>query len=312
MSSSFRRTAVASITAVLALVALAGTAQASGTGSWKLVAQMHTARADFGVATGKNGLIYAIGGQDTVNLLSSVEAFNPTTNVWGVVAPLPSARRFSCGATDGTGNVYAIGGSVFGGSPVKDVLAYSVSTNTWVARAPLPAPIEIPACIRGANGDIYVFDTQLTPHVYRYNPTTNVWVTMASAIRGPKPRWLTTAVLGRGGNIYLVGGMDNNGAVFETDIYHPASDTWTTGTPLPTSVRFVTSAVGWNGRIYAGVGGADPMVAYSFSTRKWTTISSPPNVQTEGQFGASGHLYYFGSLLGGNSVQPTATFRFAP
>ena len=44
--------------------------------------QMPTARSAFAAVTAANGLIYAIGGANSVSALNVVEAYDPTTNKW--------------------------------------------------------------------------------------------------------------------------------------------------------------------------------------------------------------------------------------
>lgn len=43
-----------------------------------------------------NGYVYAVGGCDSWNCLSSVEKYDPATNTWSVVSSLNTARR-GCG-----------------------------------------------------------------------------------------------------------------------------------------------------------------------------------------------------------------------
>jgi hypothetical protein len=57
-----------------------------------------------------NGKIYAIGGLDTSNVLSStVEVYDPATDTWATAAPMLTARQY-LGVADVNGLIYAVGG----------------------------------------------------------------------------------------------------------------------------------------------------------------------------------------------------------
>ena len=77
--------------------------------------------------------------------------------------------------------------------------------------------------------------------------------------------------------IYVIGGADyrNGGAVSTVEIYDPAKDEWTEGTPLPYALDHAPS-VAYNGKIYV-VGGflkdkitTDKMLIYDPAKDEWT------------------------------------------
>jgi N-acetylneuraminic acid mutarotase len=286
---------------------------AAGVGTWKVVAHMQTPRRYFAASTGQNGLIYAIAGSNySTGDLSSVEAFNPTTNRWAPAAPLPVPEYGLCSAVGVAGKIYAIGGDN-GGS---GVIAYSTRKNTWFTEASLPTPVVFGACSRGADGDIYVFDTASTRHVYQYNPNTNTWLTEASLF--PNLRYSPAAVLGPDKLIYVALGYNFNGGVLELDIYNPATDTWTVGSAPPSGVSCggscaATAIIGPNGKMYVS-GGGNAMGAYSFTAHTWTTLAGAPGVdgQLAASSGSSAHLYFIGGANLKTFYPQTATYRFTP
>lgn len=76
------------------------------------VAPMHTRRCYVSVAE-LRGLIYAIGGYDGHNRLSTVERYNPKTNQWTVITPMNMQRSDASACTlkeriYATGNKYNI------------------------------------------------------------------------------------------------------------------------------------------------------------------------------------------------------------
>jgi N-acetylneuraminic acid mutarotase len=78
-----------------------------------------------------------------------------------------------------------------------------------------------------------------------YDPLTNVWTTLSPlpvAVKG------NTATIGFNGKIYVFGGLSAAGASSLVQIYSVASNTWSTGAPMPTP-RFKAMAGVLNGQI---------------------------------------------------------------
>jgi N-acetylneuraminic acid mutarotase len=140
------------------------------TDTWALGTPMPTDRCELGVIKGSDGLIYAIGGyrrSTSFEPVSTVEAYDPSTDTWVTKASMPAPRVWF-GLTGGS-KIYAIGGGngasylsvneefvshghgkiyVIGGGtdyinnnpPVFDtVFAYDPSTNNWTS-IPDPMP----------------------------------------------------------------------------------------------------------------------------------------------------------------------------
>lgn len=83
---------------------------ASGSTAWSTKLPMPTPRKALGVATGSNGKIYAIGGENATNYLATVEVYDPATNTWVRATSMPTTRN-ALGATAATsGKIYAMGG----------------------------------------------------------------------------------------------------------------------------------------------------------------------------------------------------------
>src|SRR2546427_6151001 len=92
---------------------------APSAGTWSAIASMPTARFGLAAATGKHGIIYAIGGSIGLAgpIVSTVEAYDQKTGSWSAVAPMSMPRRYLMAATDRRGRVF----SPFG-APARVVL----------------------------------------------------------------------------------------------------------------------------------------------------------------------------------------------
>src|SRR3989442_642938 len=82
---------------------------AVGPGVWTTKAPMPTPRT--GLAAGVvNGILYAVGGNDGVSFLGTVEAYDPATNTWTTKASMPTVRTgLATGVVNGI--LYAVGGN---------------------------------------------------------------------------------------------------------------------------------------------------------------------------------------------------------
>ncbi len=72
---------------------------------------MITARAVPGVATGDDGVIYAVGGCCASGLpIAVAEAYNPPRDTWSTLVPMPAARGSLVASLGLDGEILAIGG----------------------------------------------------------------------------------------------------------------------------------------------------------------------------------------------------------
>jgi large repetitive protein len=176
---------------------------------------MPTARGDATAAV-VNGVIYVIGGSSSFQgeRLTTVESYNPTTDVWTEEAPMllgksePSAGVFES-KTGGFTIAVADGYNPTVGD-TGDNESYSVSDNSWSALKDDPQPRD-EACSAAIGGELFVaggVDDGSSPLslTEAYNVTTNVWESKASI-----PRPVTYAAGGAYKNLmYCFGGGSSN------------------------------------------------------------------------------------------------------
>src|SRR3989454_7565860 len=166
----------------VALVVVSGRGQVFGQGgTWIAKARIPTPRV--GLAVGVvNGILYAVGGEIVhagvggyIEFLSTVEAYDPSTNSWSSKAPLPAPRG---GLTVGVVNgiLYALGGVREDSKPFTDTMdAYDPVRNMWTAKGPMAA-IPRGGAVGGVKGTLYVVGGGTrgpTGLMGAYEPTTN-------------------------------------------------------------------------------------------------------------------------------------------
>ncbi len=230
-----------------------------------------------GLAVGViGGKIYLVGG--SASYLAANEAYDATGDVWTGRAPMPTARAGPGVGAPGNGKLYAIGG--FNGTYLDTVEEYDRATSpplgTWTAKAPMPTPRAYLTVV-SVNGKLYAIGgssgTTFYASVEEYDPATDAWSSKAPM---PTPRFLHSAVEVNG-KIYVIGGItalfggatNQNVKVIYLDtveIYDPATDSWTTGSLMPTPRGSAGAASPGNDMIYVA-GGFDGSVSHITTER---------------------------------------------
>jgi N-acetylneuraminic acid mutarotase len=190
---------------------------------WKEIKSMPTSRGAL-TANFINDILYVIGGQDSSRkTMSTNEAYDPKTDIWTEKQPMPTKRHHLASAVL-DGKLYVIGGRQTDKSP-----DLNIGTNE------------------------------------AYDPRLDKWTSLESM---PTKRSGLTAVTYGSNDLYVFGGEHpfNDGKPLrtfdDTEIYHPKTDTWTSGSSLPTARHGLTAGE-VNGTIYVIGGGPEPGLSYS-------------------------------------------------
>lgn len=131
----------------------------------------------------------------------------------------------------------------------------------------------------------------------------------------PAPR-ANMALVGNGLNLYLIGGVDENGITNTVSIYDTSALIWREGAPKPTAVTDVTGAELF-GEIYLAGGAladgqpADVLEVYSPANDSWRIATPLPTAVSGGLLLSDGSfLYLFGGWDGQNYLADA--YRFDP
>jgi N-acetylneuraminic acid mutarotase len=229
------------------------------TDTWSSKAAMPTARGDLGVGV-VNGILYAVGGQDSSGSLATVEAYDPLTDTWTSKTSMPTAR-YAPGVAAINGIVYAVGGR--NTSELATVEAYDPATDSWTTKTSMPTPrgrlgVSVVSGILYAVGGGDSLGCLAT--VEAYDPATNTWTSKAPL---PIPNGPATGTVN--GVLYAVGGAHNcisGGITNEVDAYDPNLNAWTMAPSMPTPRTGLGVGV-VNGVLYAIGGTTDDLGAYA-------------------------------------------------
>ena len=244
-----------------------------------------------------NGIIYFMGLNYFANS-SNNYAYNPRTNIWTTIAPMITPKvSFALAAYEN--KIYVIGGYEENNElPCGVNEMYNPSTNTWITETSMPTSRSEMAA-NTVNGVIYVMggrvaDSYSTNITEIYNPATDSWST---GTQMPYPVALAASAV-VDNYIYVIGGEDDHhppadsqnvigiNSVNFNQIYNPATDSWSLGTPIPTSTidaaAGATTGVMAPKRIYVfgNIIGfrvvSNQNYAYDPATNSWTNGASMP------------------------------------
>jgi N-acetylneuraminic acid mutarotase len=311
-------------------------------GSWITRANMPVNRQDPAIATVTNGggqsVVYVIGGVNPgMGPTRSLMAYNVATNTWTFRRQLPVPLGGTNGAAVINGKIYVSGGysDYAENFPSKRLYMYDPGTNTWTRKSDMPETTVDDGNNRlwvGGHGATGVIDGKLyvvtpcaqsnepwgvyegcgghpAPWFFRYNPVTNRWTTLRSpfvnATDPPLSPYMGGVV---GGKLYV---MTGNRSVGRLAAYDPATNQWTSRTPLGLGRPGAATAV-LGGKLYV-MGGKrwnaalqtyetlDITIVYDPATDAWTRRASLPSAR--GHIAASKVFLNGGSrieLVGGN------------
>ncbi|MES2730475.1 MAG: kelch repeat-containing protein [Bacteroidota bacterium] len=226
--------------------------------TWASAASIPMVTRGMSYVLGSDNQIYLFGGYGAGNYHTQSYRYNPASNAWTALADMPVGVWGASATATTNGKVYVFGGDA-GGWLNNYSQIYDIATNTWTENY-MPTPVTQHQAIMGNNGKIYFFGGRtatgaLTDLVQIYNPANNNWTTGAPM---PIPKAQFAAAKNADGKIYIIGGKGSKlpltGPFFNTvEMYNPATNTWETGSALPSPVGGLAATL-INGKLLA-VGG---------------------------------------------------------
>lgn len=261
--------------------------------------------------------IYVIGGSTSNSAVADVHECDPSTGSCREKAPLPTSTGGACGV-ELDGVVFVTGGrdnqEVF-----NRLITYTPSTNTWTTKKAMSTARWNHMCAAVA-GKVYVFGgvagtgnaRRVLGDVLVYQPERDEW-TEAGAMPQSVQAAATAVVNGK---VLLIGGRTATqptatgpsaaAGVYEFD---PATGTWRTRQPMPTSRTGVAAAV-LDGKVFVvGGGRGDQAVTavevYDPATDSWVAGKPLKTGRTgHGAVSIDNQIY----VIGGASRSSPMTF----
>jgi len=174
-----------------------------------------------------HAFIYAIGGRNfdmPGNGLSTLEAYDPTTDSWTTRSAMPINLHAMTATAGPDGKIYVLGGTNSRTDDTNLVQVYDPETDRWAPGIPMPFGQEC-ACsafIPGHNGEIVVMggwgslEKISLDLVAAYNPRTDTWRRLPKLITATAGAGAATVKSADGAlHIYVIGGTPDPTCVQE-------------------------------------------------------------------------------------------------
>jgi N-acetylneuraminic acid mutarotase len=259
---------------------------------------MQVARQRFDGAIDSSGNVYALGGYGiwgVTPVYSSVERWDPASNVWSYVAPMSVGRDFFGSVFGGDGLLYAIAGETG-----KSCERYNPATNFWSPIDDLPELRAGVSAATDAQGRVYAIGGgpalgSPTNTVWRYE--SGHWLPRANMNMARETFGCATDALGR---IYAIGGEVTR----TVERYDPSTNIWSMLASLPAGSAHIGSAAAYGGNnnsIYCfggwnGSGFTNDILRYDIDGKSWSTWGqmSVAKDNLAAESAPDGNVYFFG------------------
>jgi N-acetylneuraminic acid mutarotase len=221
-----------------------------------------------------------------------------SAGTWSSAASLPQPLQELSGAVL-KGKIYVAGGINTQNEGTTAAYRYDPAGDRWERIADIPdSRHHMPLVV--VNDSLYLVGGYAVPgftptrSLFLYDEAHDQWLGRALL---PEPRGASAADAVNG-RIVVAGGTGLSGHVAPVAIYHPGSDSWSHGAPIPTLRDHLTGAT-VNGIFYAIAGrrngNFDVVEAYDLASDSWTTRASMPS-RRGGLGGAvlNGKIHTFG------------------
>ena len=246
------------------------TQEEPATNNWTAAAPMTQARAGHTATVLFNGSVLVVGGTGGGTAATTAEIYNPTANTW---TPTGSP---ACGRTSHTatllqnGKVLVVGGAQCPASAE----VFDPTVQTWTTVATIPVSFPGPAAsVLLADGRVMVAGAN---GAEIYDPVANTW----SGTTGFPANVTSPAMAAQvypGSLVVLVDSGDcGNTGTLTTEVFNPATATWTAGTGglLCSTAPLTATGIQGGGVMVTGVF-ANPDVSGDFAPERWYSIFDP-------------------------------------
>ena len=264
------------------------------TGTWTLTGPMVTTAGRGATATLlPNGTVLVAGGccgggPGYAPSLATAQIYNPATNSWTATASMSTGRAYATATLLGNGTVLVVGGAAGDGgidytpSGQSSAEIYNPATGSWQGAGTTATPHDYATASLLPSGQVLVaggssgalFSGMTGADLY--TPSTGTWQAAAPMNIA---RVFAAAVVLPDGTVLVTGGWNGItplGIMTSTEIYQPATNTWTPGPDMNQRRELHTATLLQNGQVL--VAGGDPNVATAELYSAGTTSTPAPVV----------------------------------
>jgi DNA-binding CsgD family transcriptional regulator len=268
--------------------------------NWRNRTTLPAPRNDFG-AVAYDGKLYVIGGSDAQGSNTTIERYDPSTNVWVSLGDKPTATSHIQAAVV-RGLIYVPGGEASDGTVLNIFESYDPRSQRWEQLPQLPEPRSRYA-LASVEGRLYLFGgwdgSSTSAEVFIYDPDAKRWSTGAAL---PTPRRSAGAAVIEG-RIYVIGGESDAGAQRVNERYDPNSGEqgqWQSIAPLPAAMA-VPSITNIGSNILVFDSQQHAGFQYNSTSDAWEAIVIPDTIPVVSQVALFNNtsVFLFGAAADG-------------
>ncbi len=246
--------------------------------SWSITGSMSHLRRFHAASFLPSGRLLVTGGFDDVETHASAELFDLALGGWGETGSMTLARTLHAAALLANGVVLVAGGQDPPGNLFDAAELYAPGTGEWASTGSMATPRSQHTLTRLASGEVLAVGGNLSavlPAAERYDPATGTWTPTAGAMT--TPRVSHSATLLPDGRVLVAGGFNSGagGTLTSTELYDPATDSWSPGAPMLTARLRHTASLLPPGEVLVAAGGfLDVAEVYDPTTDSWSPTDS--------------------------------------
>lgn len=218
--------------ALILLLALASELFAQ---QWGTTGTLGTARSRHTITLLNNGTVLVVGGNiGGAAITASAEIFDPATGNWVPTGSLNTARADHIAVKLSNGKVLVVGGITTNPTAsLSSAELYDPQTRTWSAVSGMSTPRQAPVAVRLQNGKVLVAAGFIQPgatfirSAEVYDPITNQWSSAGTLNGDHGNAQNSTLTLLPNGKALIAGGLDQIGPSNKSEVYDPATNSWT-------------------------------------------------------------------------------------
>ena len=232
------------------------------TGTWAGTGALSTPRHTHTATLLGEGKVLVAGGHNGIGVLNTAAVYTTATGTWAPTAStMVSARREHTATVLPNGKVLVTGGHNASLTVLASAELYDPATGQWTATGSMSVPREKHVALQLKDGGVLVMGGHRGSNIYVstaevYDQNTGQFTPISSMASARN--WFTAALLNDTAGPVLVTGGFNADDLFlaSTEVYTPATNTWTATGSISMAREKHTMAVLRDGRVLA-VGGND-------------------------------------------------------
>ncbi|WGW02288.1 Kelch repeat-containing protein [Tropicibacter oceani] len=225
----------------------------------------------------------------------TVFVYDTQAKSWDTAGPVKTPRSHCAAFRHGENRICVMGG--FEKVPGQwarsnKIEFFDCATHTWTSGGNFPANRNHYAAVLVDDRYIYAIggrldassDFDLTNQVIRHDLETNEVCWPGTIAPLPTPRASLTAVVGKDGLIYALGGLNDAGDLDTVEAFDPAANEWHSKAPMLMPRRDFSAVVGPSGHIYV-LGGMTQGASVPYGERydpaldSWTPVPDLPEAR---------------------------------